>query len=478
MGRTRTGQVRWRNGKATARITLGTKRPTFPLPTCATDDEANARATLLAELADKLTRAEQLEHAPLLLRKAAIAAPAELAAVVRLVEVAAEGKLARERHKRATFADIAKEWTGGELARRYPDHVKRKATAGDDAIQCANYINPLVGERRIVDFSLDDADMVMASLPAHLSSASRRHVAQVMHRVLSLAVFPLRVLERSPLPRGWLPKIGPRKAKPYLYPDEERRLLACDGTDGRAAIPFRRRFAYGFLAREGPRKSEGRAFRFDLERGAVTLDENKTDDPRAWALGADVVEALRLVVEIHGPGEIEAIFAEMGSLRGDQFRRDLVVAGVERAELFAKSPARKPIDVHGLRATFVTLALAAGRSEAWVTDRTGHTSSAMVHRYRRAARTAGELGLGWLTPLHEALPELRAAAAEKARRPADGARAGARRADLGRRGRRRRPVASPDARHLASKSGVVKATAGSNPALSAETDTPARRARR
>jgi integrase len=30
----------------------------------------------------------------------------------------------------------------------------------------------------------------------------------------------------------------------------------------------------------------------DLERGAVRLDENKTDDPRAWALDPSVTKAL------------------------------------------------------------------------------------------------------------------------------------------------------------------------------------------
>jgi hypothetical protein len=30
----------------------------------------------------------------------------------------------------------------------------------------------------------------------------------------------------------------------------------------------------------------------DLERGRVRLDENKTDDPRAWALSPDVVRTL------------------------------------------------------------------------------------------------------------------------------------------------------------------------------------------
>jgi integrase len=32
----------------------------------------------------------------------------------------------------------------------------------------------------------------------------------------------------------------------------------------------------------------------DLERGVIRLDENKTDDPRAWALDASVARALKL----------------------------------------------------------------------------------------------------------------------------------------------------------------------------------------
>jgi hypothetical protein len=42
---------------------------------------------------------------------------------------------------------------------------------------------------------------------------------------------------------------------------------------------------------------------------------------------------------------------------------------------------------------------AAGKSGAWVTDRTGHRSHEMVQRYRRAARQATELNLGDWAPL-------------------------------------------------------------------------------
>ena len=55
-------------------------------------------------------------------------------------------------------------------------------------------------------------------------------------------------------------------------------------------------------------------------------------------------------------------------------------------------------------------ALANGRTETWVADRTGHKSSQMINAYRRAARTAAELRLGELVPLVEAIPELAEAA--------------------------------------------------------------------
>jgi integrase len=58
---------------------------------------------------------------------------------------------------------------------------------------------------------------------------------------------------------------------------------------------------------------------------------------------------------------------------------------------------------HDLRASFVTIALANGKTETWVADRTGHRSSQMIARYRRQARTAAELGLGAWTPLDAAI---------------------------------------------------------------------------
>jgi integrase len=89
----------------------------------------------------------------------------------------------------------------------------------------------------------------------------------------------------------------------------------------------------------------------------------------------------------------------------DRLRARLVMAGVSRETFYESSGARRQIRAHDLRGTFVTLSLAAGRTESWVMDRTGHRSSMMIARYRRAARTVAELGLGELVPLDQAIPE-------------------------------------------------------------------------
>src|SRR5690606_2214150 len=86
-----------------------------------------------------------------------------------------------------------------------------------------------------------------------------------------------------------------------------------------------------------------------------------------------------------------------------ELRRHLSQIEGIRTVLFQRTSKRAPLRAHDLRATFVTLALASGKTETWDCDRTGHRSSSMPNKYRRAARTAAELGLGWLKPMHEVI---------------------------------------------------------------------------
>jgi hypothetical protein len=146
---------------------------------------------------------------------------------------------------------------------------------------------------------------------------------------------------------------------------------------------------------------------------------------------------------------------------------DLRAAGVTRAELFERTATRQPIRVHDLRALFVTVNLANGKTAEWVTDRTGHKSASMVALYKRQARTWEELNLGELRPLDALLPEMRAAA----KGPSTPSTSGARRPV--RRGRGNRVRAA--ARRRGQQTGSNVARAGI--ALSCTTACPARPAR-
>lgn len=95
-------------------------------------------------------------------------------------------------------------------------------------------------------------------------------------------------------------------------------------------------------------------------------------------------------------------------------RTALETADVERREqLYQRDAFRLRLRAHDLRATFIILALAQGRSEDWVRTRTGHRASQMIARDRLEAKTAQELELGWLLLLREVIPELAALAPEE-----------------------------------------------------------------
>ncbi|WP_159397658.1 tyrosine-type recombinase/integrase [Sorangium cellulosum] len=311
--------------------------------------------------------------------------------------------------KQVTLQQFGELWTSGELARMVPDHVKPKRSVEQDVYRFDRHIYPIAGRVPIASFTLDDAERVMRALPS-MSPASRCHIAQLLHRLMAMAVFPCRLLAANPLPRGFLPKLGSAKVKACLYPDEDARLLAC------TAIQLCWRVLWGFLNREGPRISEAARLQVqdvDLNRGALRLEKIKTNDPRAWALSPGVPQALRAWLALRGtPAPSAPLFINEEGERfsvehaAERFRAHLQLAGIDRPELFEDSDERQQVRAHDTRSTFITVALANSRSETWVADRTGHRSSIVIQRYRRAARTFAELGLGELASLAEAVPKL------------------------------------------------------------------------
>ena len=316
-----------------------------------------------------------------------------------------------------TYRQFGEQWTSGALHLLHPDHVKA-GDHTDNRTRLANYVYPVVGDIPLKDLRLDDLDKIFKQ--PNLPAGSRRHIALVARRVLSLAVYPGMRIPEVPVPQGWLPNPSPKKQKSFLYPSEDLALMRT------TSIPLVVRMLIGILGREGLGKEEAANLEWgDLEldsaggAGVITLAENKTDDPRAWVLDEGSVDALRRWKKVVGNSRWvfpAALVSKRKKPEGHvyvdhlsrELRDGLVEAGVTRPALLAHDSKRQRLRAHDLRATFVTLSLASGHSAAWVQARTGHTLSAMIARYRREPRLAIEARLGWLHPLHLAIPELTA----------------------------------------------------------------------
>ena len=399
MSRRATGTVRVdASGRWSVRLTLDGRRPRYRLG----EDESIARAVgaRMADVARRLSKAKFPDVGRIL---KAVADPTTRDEALALADRVCAGRMRSRSKASTTFRELGEAWTSGALHRDFPDHVRKKKTAHRDAQLLEARIYPLVGHVRLAEFTLEHAEQVMRALPPELAPATRRQHAQVISRIMRFAAYPARAIDRSPIPRGFVPPQNSKKAKCYLYPPEDARLLRS------LDVPLAARLLWGFLAREGMRYGEAVALAWadiDFELGILRLDKNKTNDPRHWKLSDGVVRALRAWRTLQ---EGHLVFDVSGWDAGhaaDAFRAHLQLAGVDRKELFDATDARLRVRVHDLRGTFVTLALANGRTEAWVTDRTGHKSSVMVHGYKRTARNAAEVEQKPLAPLDEAIPEI------------------------------------------------------------------------
>ena len=413
MAKQATGELRPLADGFEARIRIHGERRGFALAgfTLRDRERARERCTAMAAIVARLRRAGQESEAEQILKLAATVRNARgWTAIEGAVDALCGGMTAAASETgKPSFVAFAREWIDGSLHRRWPDHVPTKDSDADGRL-LRKYVEPIVLDVAVDAFALDHAEQIMANLPEELGSSSRRHVAQFVRRVLQLAVYPARHRSDNPIPRGWLPKVRNARAFTHLYPEEDRALLGC--TD----VPLIRRLFFGVLAREGLRREELASLRWrdlNLAKGHIALDRNKTDDPRSWALDPAVARALAAWRERYraDADEGDDVFGEKGcslyvNKMAAELRGDLQTAGVERETLYERSDVRRPIRVHDLRATFVTVSLANGKTETWVSDRTGHRSSEMVNRYRRAARTWSELNLGALGPLDALIPEL------------------------------------------------------------------------
>lgn len=419
--------------------------------TCTGLSEARERSALASELVALLTAAGQGDFIEGAIKAATTLPVEKLPAARKHAEAIAGGRVSKARADAIgglTFAKFAERVTNGQLRKDYPDHVREigAETLQDYTAMLRDYVTPKLGPLPVTAITLDHCLDVMREVPRDLSSSRRRAIAFVMSRVLSLATFPARLIPSNPIPKGFLPKLDAPRARGFLFPDEEARLLRGEivkpqptperkGTTGRfpaepwrGVVPLPLRVLFGLLTREGMRANEAASLEYsdkrkagaagwvDLDRGWVWLDKNKTDDARDWSLSPDVAEALRRWRKLAPKSRL--VFPSAEDARepmnvehlADDLRTALEAIGIDRPELFESSKHRRNIVAHDLRGVFVTLAMAQGKNEAWIQTRTGHTTSQMLARYRRRAAELGEGDRARLVPMHDGIPELAASA--------------------------------------------------------------------
>ena len=319
-----------------------------------------------------------------------------------------------------TFEDFATKWTSGELHRLFPKRIRAKRTADQDAWMLRRWVFPRLDRCR---------------LPHHvrrLRRCARRHPGDAIglrrapgcpsHRAcLAARGPPGRVLKDCPVPRGFVPPILKQRARTYLFPEEDRRLLACP------KIALIKRLLYGILDREGLRVEEALSLDLadlDATNGALNLDRNKTNDParvgappkrrrRASSLASPLppkpgAECAPLCppARAPAPGSPSDRGRRSGANTSEGARKGRLRA--EPAFREQRGPASRSASTISAGATFVTIPLATGKTEPWIAERTGHRSSKMIYRYRRLASCHRELNLGPLDPLVDAIPELHA----------------------------------------------------------------------
>lgn len=137
---------------------------------------------------------------------------------------------------RTTFGDFAYQWVRGELAVKFPDHVERKRSAYTDLCNLRKYVFPVVEDMAIEDVTLEHYEQVMREIPRKLRSATRRHVAQVMRRVMQLAEYPAKLVTRNPIPANAMPTVKLRSRSSISIRTRTRRWSAASRSTSRARL--------------------------------------------------------------------------------------------------------------------------------------------------------------------------------------------------------------------------------------------------
>ena len=318
-------------------------------------------------------------------------------------------------------------WISGDMFRQYGavNGLKIKASADVDRWRAEKYVYPAIGATLVPDVTEQNIDVILAKIPSDRRAGTRAKIVSLLHRGFDLAIVPARLRTTNPVTRYHKPAKDAPKLFAYLFPAELLALLSC------VAIPLGRRVLYALACYLGLRKSSLLSLRWkgaNLDQRTILSRVSKTGIAQLFEIPPGIVWVLQGWFEVQGrPGADTHIIPpdELhlrggGRAQGDlprseaaALRADLRAAGITRSELFDGGPNVEPLRFHDLRATFNTWAKRAGKSDGWISDRTGHLTPEMIQRYTRAARTLEDLRIEPFPELTGMIPELVEALARK-----------------------------------------------------------------
>lgn len=306
-----------------------------------------------------------------------------------------------------TFREVAQDLCDGTLHDLYPDEIGARTKEGNEARRAQlSVFFPVLAEKTFDQITRDDIDEAKKLIPKGIRQNTRGRYCRELRHLMQLAVEPLRLCDH--VPHVSVPRQTETDQFQLFYPDEEEQLARAT-----VAVSVEERFLIAWLCRNGSRITETLQYTWDavdLERGKIRVAAawTKTGRARFWDLEPDVLEALRLrrrmIPDAHlvfVPPPLRVFTRQ--SVR-HQLHPNLRAAGVTaRPELFETPEGERPLTLHDLRGSFVTLARAIGMSDRWIRDRSGHESAKMLETYDRGVRHAHEQGLGWWAPMAIAL---------------------------------------------------------------------------
>lgn len=372
------------------------------------EPQAKDRLARLQAMAKRLSELGKHAEARAWLEEAgATRAERGFRAVEAMVEALTPDAVAQRAPK--TFRKVVQELCDGSLHEEYPEEIKFK---GPDSLETSRTLLstffPVLGQKTFAQITREDVLEAKKLIPKGLKQSTRARYLRELRRLLRIAVEPLGLCESTPTVS--VPKGQQSDVFQLLYPAEEAQLCGC------LEIPIERRFLWAFLARNGGRISETLQYTFQCidEDGTIHVAKQwtKTKRARYWLLAPDVLEAVRLR-RAQMPDDATLLFVvPPGMLRLKRMTRqyvlrmlieDLKTAGITRQGLITALDGERKLCTHDVRASFVTLARAAGMSDRWIMDRSGHESAAVFEKYDRGVRHAREIHLGWWVPMAIAL---------------------------------------------------------------------------